>query len=86
MRNTSSMPMPGPIVVALDNLSPAVTLANASGVTSARAPVGSPYVIVPGTAAGLAPGASTVAGLVLQDDADTVLNYNPRALSGTQTP
>jgi hypothetical protein len=86
VRNTSSMPLPGPIAVALDNLSPDVTLTNASGVTSASAPVGSPYLIVPGTAAGLAPGASTVAALQFEDAGDTVPSYNPRVLSGTQTP
>jgi hypothetical protein len=86
VRNTSSTLMPGPIVVALDDLSPGVTLTNANGTTSATLPLGSPYVIIPGTAAGLAPGTTAVAGLLFRDAPGTVLTYQPRVLSGTQTP
>jgi hypothetical protein len=86
VRNTTNTPMPGPIVVALDDLSPDVTLTNANGTTSSLPPFGSPYIIIPGTGAGLAPGASATAGLLFKDSPNTLLSYDPRILSGTQSP
>jgi hypothetical protein len=86
VRNTTNTPMPGPIIVALDDLSPDATLTNASGTTSSLPPFGSPYIIIPGTGAGLAPGASAIAGLIFKDSPNTLLSYDPRILSGTQTP
>lgn len=86
VRNTSSTPMPGPIVVALDDLPPSVVLANANGVTSTLPPFGSPYVVIPGTAGGLAPGQAAIAGLVFRDGPASLPSYDLRILSGTPTP
>jgi len=86
VRNTTNTPMPGPIIVALDDLSPDATLTNANGTTSSLPPFGSPYIIIPGTGAGLAPGAGAIAGLLFKDSPNTLLTYEPRILSGTQTP
>jgi hypothetical protein len=86
VRNTTSMPLPGPIVVALDNLSPGVTLLNASGSTTHTPPLGSPYVVVPGTNGGLAPGAVAIAGLQFEDPIGTQPTYSVRVLNGTASP
>jgi hypothetical protein len=86
IQNTTSETIPGPIVVALDNLSANATLANKTGVVANYPPLGGPYIAVPGTAAGLAPGAS--AGVVLQfaNPTSGAITYTSRVLPGTLIP
>ena len=44
--NTGTTPVPAPLWLVLDNLSPTVTLFNADGTTAVLAPLGSPYISV----------------------------------------
>lgn len=46
IQNTGGTPMPAPLFLALDNLSPDAALVNAGGTTAVLAPLGSPYVSV----------------------------------------
>ncbi len=46
IQNTGTSPVPAPLFLALDNLSPNATLVNSDGTTSVLAPLGSPYVSV----------------------------------------
>ena len=86
VHNNSSSPVAGPVVVVLDGLGPTTTLTNASGVTMHLPPLGSPYVVVQGTANGLAPGASAIVGLQFKDPIGTPLSYTTRILSGATSP
>jgi hypothetical protein len=86
VRNTSSTSVAGPIVVVLDNLNSGATLTNANGTTTNLPPLGSPYVVVPGTANGLAPGASAIVGLQFKDSIGTPLTYMTRVLNGAVSP
>ena len=81
VRNTSGSPIAGPIAVALDNLTPGVTLANADGTTMCALPAGSPYKVV--TMGSLAPGASATATLQFGNPMNRVINYTERTLSGS---
>lgn len=47
LRNTTSAPLPAPMVLVIKGLTPGVTLVGKSGLTGTIAPVGSPYLLVP---------------------------------------
>lgn len=83
--NTGATPLAGSVYVILDNLGSNATLVNASGVTN-NPPAGNVYVVVPGTASGLAPGASAAVTLEFADSANAAITYTPRVLHGTVNP
>jgi len=82
--NNSAAPLVGPIIVALDNLSGATMLTNASGTTAHGTPLGSPYVTVSG--ADLAPGASVSAVLQFTRPATGGITYGARVITTTANP
>jgi hypothetical protein len=92
--NTGSAPVPAPLFLVLDNLSPNATLLNAQGETSVLAPLGSPYVIVPLDRDGapdsdqdyLWPGQSVRAVLEFLDPSGTDISYDTRVLSVLPMP
>jgi hypothetical protein len=63
----------------LDDLTPAVTLWNASGATSLLLPAGSSYVTA---ATSLAPGQKTTLQLQFTNSGNVVFSYTPRVLAG----
>lgn len=72
----------GPLALVLDNLPSSISLLNASGTTSANAPVGSPYV---DTTTGLAGGQSATLTLKFSNPQLLQIRYTPRVLAGTGT-
>ena len=87
--NNGSSPIPGPLFLALDNLSSGATLINSDGDTAVLAPLGSPYVKVEveGFSGNtLRPGQSATAFLEFLDPGDASISYNPRVLSVTPAP
>jgi hypothetical protein len=82
--NNSTLPITGPVSVALDSLSANTALANASGHTFNNAPLGSPYLTL--TTGNLAPGASVGATLQFDRPASGSISYSARAVTGTQAP
>jgi hypothetical protein len=86
VQNTSSEPIAGPVSLLLDNLSANATLANQTGVAANYPPLGVPYVTVPGTAGGLAPGASANVVLQFSNPTNAAINYTTRVLPGTVVP
>jgi hypothetical protein len=85
LTNTGTTPVAGPAFVILDNLSPNATLVNATGVTN-NPPASSVYLTVPGTAGGLAPGASASVVLLFSDPTSQGISYMPRVLHGNVNP
>ena len=83
--NTGATAQAGPIYLVLDSLSANASLVNASGVTN-NPPAGSIYVVMPGTAGGLAPGATTTIALEFTDPANAAITYVTRVLHGTVVP
>jgi hypothetical protein len=77
--NNSASAIAGPISLVLDDLSSNATLVNSAGTTECAAPLGSPYVAVPGP---LAPGASAAVVLQFSDPAKTGITYTTRVLAG----
>jgi hypothetical protein len=73
LTNTSAGAVPGPVFVALDALGANSSLANASGTTSIFMPVGSPYILVPGSSGSLAAGASLTVVLQFSNAANTAI-------------
>jgi hypothetical protein len=49
-------------------------------------PAGSVYVVMPGTAGGLAPGATTTVALEFTDPSNAAIAYVTRVLHGTVVP
>jgi amidase len=86
IQNTTSEPIAGPVFLVLDNLSANATLANRTGVAVNYPPLSGPYISVPGTAAGLAPGASVSVVLQFDNPADAAITYTTRVLPGTVVP
>lgn len=73
--NTSAQPIAGPIHIALDQLTPGVTLANAAGQFQ-----GLPYVTA--GVASLAPGQSTTVAVQFTNPANARIGYTARAFAG----
>lgn len=82
--NTSGSPIPGPISLVVDDLSPNASLFDISGDTLCAAPQGSPYINIGSIGAGevLAPGASISGAIDFIDTARTGITYNLRVLAG----
>lgn len=87
LANPSRTPLQGPVRLALDNLSPGVTLANAAGATTCAAPLGRPYVTVDvGSSGALRPLATARATLVFVNPGRRRITYQPRVLAGGIVP
>ena len=80
VQNSGASAIPGPVLLALDNLSPNASLSGGNGVTNCAAPAGSPYVSL-GT--GLAPGQTAAVTLTFTNaQVGQAITYTPRILSG----
>jgi hypothetical protein len=82
--NTSAAPLAGPFHLAIDNLTPGVTLSNISVPTANVLPLGSPSILV--TAGSLGAGASATVMLEFNNSSNGAINYYPRLLNGIATP
>ncbi len=82
IQNETSAALAGPINLALDNLSANATLADKTGNVVNTPPTGSPYITVPGTAGGLAIGASATVSLQFTNSSNGVISYSTRVLFG----
>jgi hypothetical protein len=83
--NSSASSLPGPISLALDNLSPNATLVNLDGTTVYATPAGSPFIDLVANTGALAPGASVSVVLEFLDPSNTGITYTARVLSGAGT-
>lgn len=79
LTNNGSSSIAGPISLVLDDLSSNASLFNSVGTTACAAPLGSPFVTLPGP---LAPGASATAALQFTDPTKTGITYTTRVLAG----
>ena len=87
IQNTGSTPASAPLFLALDNLTPGVTLANADGVTGVLAPLGSPYVRIPvGEDGVLRPHETKTVTLDFIDPSNAAISSNVRVLPVTPAP
>jgi hypothetical protein len=85
--NDGTSPVPAPLWLALDNLSPNATLLNADGTTSVLAPLGSPYVNVPvGGDDVLRPHETKTVILQFADPSGAPISYDARVLNVVPTP
>jgi hypothetical protein len=82
--NGTPSSLSGPFYLVLDGLSANATLVNASGTTSVNAPLGSPYIVLPGGS--LSSGASTAATLQFSNPTNGAITYSTRVLNGIPTP
>jgi len=80
LTNSTSNTIAGPISLVLDSLSGNATLFNRSGLTACAAPLGSPFITVPG---GLNPGASASVILQFADPSKAGITYAARVLAGS---
>jgi hypothetical protein len=79
LTNNGTSSIAGPISLVLDNLASNASLFNSAGTTACAAPLGSPYVTIPGP---LAPGASATAVLQFTDPTKAGITYTTRVLAG----
>jgi hypothetical protein len=79
--NTSTSTFVGPLALALDGLTPGVSLFNASGTTSATSPAGSPYQLI-SLASALQPGQSVTIVLQFVDQGQVAIGFHARLLEG----
>jgi hypothetical protein len=82
IQNETSAALTGPINLALDDLSANATLVNETGTVTITPPLGSPYIVVPGTAGGLAVGATATVSLQFTNSNNGAITYNTRVLFG----
>ena len=80
LKNNSTSSIAGPISLVLDQLTPNVSLYNATGTTTALLPLGSPYVNV--TTVNLAAGQSISIQLQFTNPGNVTFTYVPRMLAG----
>lgn len=81
VRNTSTHAIGGPFEIAVDNLTPGVTLTNQTGATSCAEPAGSPVVRATGAPLWLLPGASFSTTLRIKTTS-TIQGLKLRVLAG----
>ena len=85
--NDGTSPVPAPLWLALDNLSPNAALLNANGTTSVLAPLGSPYVSVPVGGDGvLRPYETKTVILEFLDPSGDAITYDARVLNVVPAP
>jgi hypothetical protein len=82
VKNTSSHAIGAPFDIALDNLTPGVTLTNATVATSCASPAGSPLIRSTGAPLWLAPGASLTAALTFSAPSNEI-RFSARVISGS---
>jgi hypothetical protein len=80
IKNTSASTIPGPIQLALTNLSAGAVLVNATGTAPDGPYTGSPYITT--AAASLAPGASVTVTVKFTISGSTPISYVAKTLSG----
>lgn len=80
MTNVTPNAIPGPVGYVLDNLSPNATVYDATGVTAAQLPAGSPYINLNQT---LGAGSTVTFTVQFTDPTMTGITYTPRVLSGS---
>ncbi len=87
LQNISSASIPRSLFLALDGLSPGVTLASSNGLTQSLAPFNSPYMTVyPASGNRLAPGASVTVTLQFSNPSNRAFSYATRILAGGTQP
>lgn len=87
IHNVGTSPVTGPLWLALDDLSPAVTLLNAEGTSAALAPFGSPFVAVPlGGDGVLRPFETKSVTLQFAAPNRAAIQYSPRVLNVAPAP
>lgn len=84
VKNVDTVPLTGPVRIALDTLSSGTTLANSTGTTANNAPTGSPYITV--SAGDLAPGATATVELQFTKPATGGVTYTARTITGSLVP
>lgn len=82
IQNETSAALSGPVNLVLDNLSANATLSNKTGTVGNNPPLGSPYIVIPGTSGGLAVGASATVVLQFTNSNNGNITYNTRLLYG----
>jgi hypothetical protein len=82
IQNATSAVLSGLVDLALDNLSANAALSNKTGTVASNPPVGSPYIAIPGTSAGLAVGASATVTLQFTNPGNGAITYTARTLTG----
>jgi hypothetical protein len=82
VKNTSSHAIGSPFDIALDNLTPGVTLTNATGTTSCASPTGTPLIRSAGAPLWLVPGASFTTALTFTSPSNDI-RFNARVISGS---
>jgi hypothetical protein len=86
IQNFTSNAIAGPVFLALDNLSANATLTNKTGTVANTAPLGSPYILMPGTNDGLGVGVSVNVTLEFTNSDNAVITYDARVLNGNSNP
>ena len=87
IENNGISPIPEPLWLALDNLSPSATLLNPDGTTAVLAPLGSPYVSVQVGGDGLLrPHEVKTVHLEFLNPSGDPITYAPRVLDVTPAP
>ncbi len=85
--NTGTSPVPAPLWLVLDNLSPNATLRNPDGTTAVLAPLDSPFVSVNVGGDGiLRPNATQTVVLEFSDPSGEPIDYSTRVLDVVPTP
>lgn len=84
LQNVTSVPVTGPIDVALDGLSANTALTNSAGSTTVNLPAGSPYLRV--SDGDVPPGATLTATLEFSVPSTGGITYTPRILAGVTAP
>jgi hypothetical protein len=80
LKNNSGAAIAGPIDVAFEQLPTGISVSGA-GTTSCNAPLGTAFVIVPGSSS-LGPGASVAVKVLFTDPSKAGVTYSPRVLAG----
>jgi phospholipase C len=86
LTNISASPVPGPLFVVLDSLSANASLSNKTGNTTNAPPLGSPFIQVPNSSAGLGAGASLTVSLEFANPTRGAITYSLRVPDGTTAP
>jgi hypothetical protein len=85
--NTGNSPVPAPLWLVLDDLSPGATLLNSDGTSAVLAPLGSPYVNIDVGGDGILPPNETkIVLLEFLDPSGGAIEYTTRVLDVTPTP